>query len=135
MFFLFLAFLPWLVCGLLTTMLQEDSFHARPSVQLQMPDHLKALLVDDWENVTKSQQLVPVPHPHPVTQVLNDYLEQERPKRVEGSASMEVLEETVEGLFSYFDKCLGRLLLYRYVVPSYLADSWYGVFRANPGRL
>lgn len=78
-----------------------------------MPDHLKALLVDDWENVTKNQQLVPLPHAHPVDDILNDYLANERPKREEGSASMDILEEVTAGLREYFDKCLGRILLYR----------------------
>jgi len=92
---------------------QEDSFLARPSIKLHVPDQLKALLVDDWENVTKNNQLVPVPHPQPVTKILNEYLESERPKRTPGSASADVLEETTSGLREYFDRCLGRILLYR----------------------
>lgn len=78
-----------------------------------MPDHLKAFLVDDWENVTKNQQLVPLPHAHPVEQILNDYLAYERGNRQEGSSSMDILEETMAGLKEYFEKCLGRILLYR----------------------
>ena len=71
------------------------------------------MLVDDWENVTKNQQLVPLPHPYPVDKILNEYLVYERPNRAEGSASLNVLEETIAGLREYFDKCLGRILLYR----------------------
>ncbi len=78
-----------------------------------MPDHLKATLVDDWENVTKYQQLVPLPHRAPVEVVLDDYLTFERPRREEGSASLDILEETIAGLREYFNKCLGRILLYR----------------------
>jgi mortality factor 4-like protein 1 len=80
-----------------------------------VPDNLKAILVDDWENVTKNQQVVPLPHPHPVDEVLDDYLAYERPHREPGSASLDILEETIAGLREYFDKCLGRILLYRYV--------------------
>lgn len=99
---------------------QEDNFHNRPAIKLPVPDHLKALLVDDWENVTKNQQLVPLPHVHPVSEILNDYLAHEKPNRPEGSASLDVLEETMSGLREYFDKSLGRILLYRYVVwPSH----------------
>jgi mortality factor 4-like protein 1 len=79
-----------------------------------MPDNLKAMLVDDWENVTKNQQVVPLPHPHPVDDVLDQYLAYERPHREPGSASSDILEETVAGLREYFDKSLGRILLYRY---------------------
>lgn len=78
-----------------------------------MPDHLKAALVDDWENVTKNQQLVPLPHKAPAETVLDDYLAYERLHREEGSASLDILEETVAGLREYFNKCLGRILLYR----------------------
>jgi mortality factor 4-like protein 1 len=94
-------------------MTQEGTFLARPSIRIPIPDHLKALLVDDWENVTKNQQLVPLPHAHPVDEILNDYLAYEKPNRREGSASQDILEETVAGLREYFDKSLGRILLYR----------------------
>ncbi|EFW99538.1 histone acetylase complex subunit mrg15-2 [Grosmannia clavigera kw1407] len=98
----------------------EDGFHNRPSIRLAMPDHLKAALVDDWENVTKNQQLVPLPHHVPAESVLDDYLSFERSHREEGSASLDILEETVAGLREYFDKCLGRILLYRFERPQYI---------------
>jgi hypothetical protein len=92
---------------------QEDGFHARPSIKLPIPDHLKAILVDDWENVTKNQQLVPLPSAHPVNSILADYLAFEQPKRTPGSAQADILEEVVAGLKEYFERCLGRILLYR----------------------
>jgi mortality factor 4-like protein 1 len=78
-----------------------------------MPDHLKAILVDDWENITKNNQLVPLPHKHTVNKILGHYLEYERPNRQQGTAAVDVLEETIEGLKEYFNKALGRILLYR----------------------
>jgi mortality factor 4-like protein 1 len=78
-----------------------------------MPDHLKAMLVDDWENITKNNQLVPLPHEHTVNDILRDYLHFERPHRQQNTASVDVLEETIEGLKEYFNKALGRILLYR----------------------
>ncbi|KAK4202569.1 MRG-domain-containing protein [Triangularia verruculosa] len=93
---------------------QEDNFHNRPSIKIPLQDHMKALLVDDWENVTKNQTLVPLPHAHPVNEILDDYLKYERPHREEGSAAYDILEETVSGLREYFDRCLGRILLYRF---------------------
>ena len=98
---------------LTNTVYQEDAFHARPSIKLVIPDHLKAILVDDWENVTKNQQLVPLPSAHPVNSILADYLAFEKPKRIPGSAQADILEEIVAGLKEYFEKCLGRILLYR----------------------
>jgi hypothetical protein len=92
---------------------QEEGFHQRPSIKLIISDHLKAILVDDWENVTKNQQLVPLPAAHPVNSILADYLAFEKPKRTPGSPQADILEEVVAGLREYFDKCLGRILLYR----------------------
>lgn len=82
------------------------------------------MLVDDWENVTKNNQLVPLPHVHPVDEILNDYLASERPHREDGSASLEILEETVSGLRNYFDRCLGRILLYRYLCINRFTLVW-----------
>lgn len=69
--------------------------------------------MDDWENITKNNQLVPLPHAKPVTQIFEDYLAYERPHREEGSASMDILEEVIAGFREYFEKALSRILLYR----------------------
>ncbi|RDL39255.1 uncharacterized protein BP5553_03595 [Venustampulla echinocandica] len=105
---------------------QEENFHARPSIKLVIPDHIKAILVDDWENVTKNQQVVPLPSAHPVNSILDDYLEYEMPKRQAGSAQADILEEVIAGLKDYFDKCLGRILLYRFERQQYseIRESW-----------
>jgi mortality factor 4-like protein 1 len=99
---------------------QEEAFHAKPAIRIVIPDHIKAILVDDWENVTKNQQLVPLPAAQPVTSILKDYLEYEQPKREAGSAQADILVEVVAGLKEYFDKCLGRILLYRYALFSHI---------------
>lgn len=93
---------------------QEETFLSRPAIRIPLPDILKGLLVDDWENITKQLQLVPLPHPHPVTSILADYSAAESPKRRPGSADADVLEEVVQGVREYFDKSLGRILLYRF---------------------
>ncbi|OTA95192.1 hypothetical protein M434DRAFT_394086 [Hypoxylon sp. CO27-5] len=97
----------------------EDVFHARPSIKLIIPDILKALLVDDWENITKNNQLVPLPHPHPVVRILEDYSAYETPRRPAGSSHVDILDETLQGLREYFDKSLGRILLYRFERAQY----------------
>ncbi|KAH8778427.1 histone acetylase complex subunit [Diaporthe sp. PMI_573] len=105
---------------------QEESFHARPSIKLVMTDVLKGILVDDWEHVTKDSQLVPLPHEQPVVKILNDYLEDEMPKREEDSAQIDILKETMAGLREYFDRALGRILLYRFERLQYseLLPQW-----------
>ncbi|KAI9724223.1 MAG: Esa1p-associated factor [Chrysothrix sp. TS-e1954] len=93
---------------------REDDFHRRPSIRMPMPDNLKGLLVDDWENVTKSNQLVPIPHTHSIEQLLSDYQQHEGPRRRQGSADHDILAEVIQGVLEYFDKSLGRILLYRF---------------------
>jgi mortality factor 4-like protein 1 len=39
-------------------------------IKIPIPDHIKAILVDDWENVTKNQQLVPLPAAQNVDKIL-----------------------------------------------------------------
>ncbi|KAI5467049.1 MRG-domain-containing protein [Mariannaea sp. PMI_226] len=98
----------------------EDTFHNKVMIQVHVPDHVQALLVDDWENITKNNQLVPLPHTKPVSKILEDYLAQEKPQREEGSASMDILEEVVAGLREYFEKALSRILLYRFERHQYM---------------
>lgn len=57
-----------------------------------------------------------MPHPHPVDNIINDYLEEERQTREPNSAHLDILEETMAGLKEYFEKSLSRILLYRYGV-------------------
>ncbi|KAG5821022.1 hypothetical protein H9Q74_003602 [Fusarium xylarioides] len=99
---------------------QEDAFHNKPMIKLPVPDHIQAMLVDDWENITKNNQLVPLPHNKPVTKIFEDYLAHERPYREEGSSSMDILEEVVAGFREYFEKALSRILLYRFERHQYM---------------
>ncbi|KAH6966294.1 Esa1p-associated factor [Fusarium poae] len=99
---------------------QEDAFHNKPMINLPVPDHIQAMLVDDWENITKNNQLVPLPHSKPVAKIFEDYLAHERPHREEGSSSMDILEEVVAGLREYFEKALSRILLYRFERHQYM---------------
>lgn len=84
-----------------------------------MPTELKSLLVDDWEKVTKDRQLVPLPHSIPITQFLNEYMSAEMPQRQPGSADADLLEEFIAGIREYFNKALGRILLYRFERKQY----------------
>ncbi|KAJ4255560.1 Esa1p-associated factor [Fusarium torreyae] len=98
----------------------EDAFHNKPMINLPVPDHIQAMLVDDWENITKNNQLVPLPHNKPVTKIFEDYFAHERPHREEGSSSMDILEEVVAGFREYFEKALSRILLYRFERHQYM---------------
>lgn len=86
----------------------------RPAVKIFMPDALKSILVDDWEKVTKENKVAPTPAPISVTQFLNEYEEAEMVHRRPGSADADILEEVIAGIKEYFNKALGRILLYKF---------------------
>lgn len=98
---------------------QEEAFHSRPAVKINVPDHLKSILVDDWEYVTKNLSLTPVPNPHPVFEILDTYFEEKKGQRRLGSPEADILEEVVEGMKDYFNDCLGKILLYRFEREQY----------------
>ncbi|THX90419.1 MRG-domain-containing protein [Aureobasidium pullulans] len=98
---------------------KEDEFLRRPSIKIFMPDSLKAILVDDWEKVTRESRLVPLPSKTPVAQFLADYAASEGLKRREGSAEADILEEVIAGVKEYFNKSIGRILLYRFERPQW----------------
>lgn len=54
---------------------QETEFLKRPEVKIVIPDVLKLQLVDDWENVTKNNQLVTLPRKPHVRALLDEYRE------------------------------------------------------------
>ena len=98
---------------------QEKTFNQRPAVRINVPDHIKSILVDDWENVTKNLSLVPLPAEHPVNEIMSIYFEEEKGKRRLGSAEADLLEEVVAGVKEYFETCVGRILLYRFEREQY----------------
>ncbi|KAI4243119.1 MAG: hypothetical protein L6R40_003669 [Gallowayella cf. fulva] len=99
---------------------REETFHHRPTIKIPIPDYIKSLLVDDWEEVTKNLALVPLPAPKSANMIIDEYFEEEKTKRSEGSAEMDLLEEVRSGLKEYFDVALGRTLLYRLERQQYL---------------
>jgi MRG len=93
---------------------QEEAFYARPSIHFAVPDMIKGYLVDDWENVTKSLTLVELPSKAPVNWVLDTYFHEEKGKRRLGSADADRLVEIIGGMKLYFEKMLGKTLLYKF---------------------
>lgn len=52
---------------------KEAEFLKRPEVKIVIPQVLKLQLVDDWENVTKNNQLVTLPRKPSVRDLLQEY--------------------------------------------------------------
>ena len=111
---------------------QEETFNMRPAIHISIPDHIKSILVDDWENVTKNLSLVPLPSKPSANEILTSYFDEEKNKRHLGSPEADLLEEVVAGLKEYFEKCVGRILLYRFERQQYL--EVYNAVQAGTGE-
>lgn len=57
---------------------------------------------------------MPIPAPTPVSTFLSEYYEAESVHRRPGSADADLLEEVIAGVREYFNKAMGRILLYRF---------------------
>ncbi|KAG4304926.1 hypothetical protein PORY_001601 [Pneumocystis oryctolagi] len=100
---------------------KEEDFIAKPEINIAIPDILKAQLVDDWENITKNQQLVSLPRSPTVTEILQNYknsISAAQKKRF-SNADADIFEEVISGIKLYFDRCLGNILLYRFERQQY----------------
>ena len=95
----------------------EQDEDRRPELVLAVPDVLKAQLVDDWENVTRKEQLVPVPRTPSVRDILDEFGAQHSKH---DEARTDVLGEVLAGLKLYFDRSLAQNLLYRFERQQYV---------------
>jgi hypothetical protein len=98
---------------------------------------LKVKLVDDWEKVTKNNQLVPLPRTPNVEDILHDYRRHYLGMKKESKLASRppaVLDEVLEGLRVYFNKSLGNNLLYRFERAQYVqARKQWSAEKANEG--
>ncbi|KAF9473209.1 MRG-domain-containing protein [Pholiota conissans] len=109
---------------------EEDESHKKPDMKLNVPEVLKTVLVDDWESVTKNNQLVTLPRSPNVAEVLTEFAEYVRttkPSHLKEPAL--VIQTVVDGLQCYFDRALGSNLLYRFERAQYAyvrREYWTG---------
>ncbi|KAI8878313.1 MRG-domain-containing protein [Backusella circina FSU 941] len=93
---------------------KESDYLALPEIKLDIPNSLKSQLVDDWENITKNQQLVTLPRDTNIKHVLALYKKFKKENKGNKELKEELREEVLHGLYNYFNKTLGTLLLYRF---------------------
>ncbi|KAI0244260.1 Esa1p-associated factor [Massospora cicadina] len=109
-----------------------------PRIDLPIPNKLKLHLIDQWDYISRSQELVPLPRKPSVRQILAEYrehavrtllagvgpteapqgsLDGELPAAVK--TKIDVIHEVVDGIALYFAKTLGSFLLYRFERPQH----------------
>jgi len=101
---------------------EEDESNKKPDMKLNVPEALKMFLVDDWESVTKHNQLVALPRSPTVEEILNEYSNyvlNSKSKLLHLRDPQLVLPTIVSGLKCYFDRSLGANLLYRFERQQY----------------
>ncbi|KAH8826806.1 MRG-domain-containing protein [Flagelloscypha sp. PMI_526] len=98
----------------------DDPSSLQSSMVLDCPELLKAVLVDDWENITKNNMVVTIPRSPCASEILSHYEQYLKDEKPDGLYEPENLATTVvAGLKIYFDKSLGAKLLYRFERPQY----------------
>ncbi|KAL5638912.1 hypothetical protein ACGC1H_003318 [Rhizoctonia solani] len=100
---------------------EEDEAAKKPEMKLEIPDVLKVQLVDDWEAMTKSNRLVPLPRTPSVQDILasfKEWLPTVMPNSKQRMLAT-VLPVIISGLQLYFDKSVGANLLYRFERAQY----------------
>ncbi|KAG0749224.1 hypothetical protein G6F57_000226 [Rhizopus arrhizus] len=85
---------------------RTDDETKKSDFKITMPESLKGILVDDWENVTKNRLILNIPGEYTVDRILDDYESQYPIKD-------DILDEFIQGIRLYFNKTLSTLLLYR----------------------
>jgi len=85
-------------------------------IKIKIPGSLKKQLVNDWEWVTRDKKLVNLPKKkHSVTSIMEEYLNsKKRP-----AAAQKITDEVVTGIKQYFDRAVGRVLLYKFERPQF----------------
>ncbi|KAF8337333.1 MRG-domain-containing protein [Cantharellus anzutake] len=87
-------------------------------LKLTIPETIKVILVNDWEFVTKNNQLVTLPRKPCVRDLLEEF-KQYATSQMHPSTKIDLLPTLLAGLQTYFDRSLGSMLLYRYERPQY----------------
>nr|CAG8590016.1 70_t:CDS:2 [Entrophospora candida] len=83
--------------------IDKDEIIKKPIIAIPIPETLRAMLVQDWENINKSQLVVRLPRKPSVVDIIDHYKLYQKKK----------YKEIINGILYYFNKCLGTRLLYQ----------------------
>ncbi|SCU84685.1 LAFA_0D11386g1_1 [Lachancea sp. 'fantastica'] len=84
-----------------------------PRIAIHISQTLKAVLVDDWERITKDKKLVQLPCKSTAADLLDKYYKSASAQEISPVLQSQ-LQEYCNGLKLYFDHSLAVILLYRF---------------------
>jgi len=87
----------------------DDSYQLKCDISIKIPDELRQILEEDYQNICISNRLVHLPPSYNVEHLLNDY----RSHKIDMKFDKNVINEVVEGLKCYFNSVLPTKLLYK----------------------
>jgi len=96
------------------------------SIQLELPDNLKSVLVDDYDYMLRQRKLASIPARYNVEDLLQAYRKSRSGR--DGMDTLANVDEICRGMRDYFNSALGCQLLYKFERAQY-AD----LLATNPG--
>ncbi|KAJ7385131.1 Mortality factor 4-like protein 1 [Desmophyllum pertusum] len=96
----------------------DENYISRVDVKITIPDYLKQWLIDDWDQVTRQKQLVPIPRKKNIKEILDEYIKS-RSTHSDDGLKPGVVQEVSDGIQEYFNVMLGTQLLYKFERTQY----------------
>lgn len=101
---------------------RKVALHDAPGqeIRLSVPLDLKRLLVNDWQHITRDREIVKLPRPVCVLEILKDFANATVSNQSSGEP--ENMMDFVQSMATYFDYAFGMMLLYRFERNQYYAQ-------------
>lgn len=97
-----------------TTHYESHTGFTQNEIKSLIPDELKIILVNDWENITRNNKLVIIPSKITVSKTIEDFKDYLELEFNDADNELTILLELTESIKQYFNQCIGTFLLYRY---------------------
>ncbi|XP_074605067.1 mortality factor 4-like protein 1 isoform X2 [Brevipalpus obovatus] len=97
----------------------EEAFANKLEIRIKMPEELKAIILDDWDNITRQKKLFNLPARVTVDHILDDFISQKKAAKNSNATKESAIIEFTNGVKEYFNVMLGSQLLYKFERPQY----------------
>ncbi|KAK9506631.1 hypothetical protein O3M35_008526 [Rhynocoris fuscipes] len=102
------------------TVESEEQFLTKVEIKVKIPDELKPILVDDWQNICAHKKLLKFPVRITADSIMEEYLAQKVSSKNTTPNKENARTDMINGIRSYFNVMLGPQLLYECERKQYL---------------